>query len=117
AMAGALPLDDYERDPSLRRVIDVVPFGLPAQAPLAGPPAIKGVWPGIEPDARVLLWGGGVWNWLDPRTAIDAAALLADVRPAIHLFFLGMARPSLEPDHAGAAAAHARAHARERGLA
>ena len=116
AMSGLLHLADYEADPSLRRVIDVVAFGLPERAPEPGPAVLKGVWPGIGPDDRVLLWGGGVWNWLDPITAIDAAGLLAEARPAIHLFFLGMARPSVEPDHADAAAARAREHARERGL-
>jgi glycosyltransferase involved in cell wall biosynthesis len=116
AGAGLLSLSDYDADPSLRRVIDVVPFGLPTEPPRPGPPAMKGVWPGIETDARVLLWGGGVWNWLDPLTAIDAARRLADARPAVHLVFLGMKRPSIEPGHASAAAARARSAARELGL-
>ena len=118
-LAGSdlLSLADYDADPSLRRVIDVVPFGLPLEPPRPGPPAIKGVWTGIEAEDRVLLWGGGVWNWLDPFTAIDAARRLADARPPVHLLFLGMRRPGPEPGHATAAAARARRVAGELGLA
>ena len=35
-------------------------------------PAIKGVVPGIEPDDKVIIWGGGIYNWFDPLSLIRA---------------------------------------------
>ena len=34
--------------------------------------------PGIGNDDKVLLWGGGLYNWFDPRDAIRAVAELAE---------------------------------------
>ena len=64
-------------DSSLRQLIAVVPFGLPAEPPRRHQAALKGVVPGIGLEDRVIFWGGGLWDWLDPVTAIRAAALLA----------------------------------------
>ena len=98
ALHGLIALDRYRADPSLRSLIDVVPFGLPAEPPRpAAAPVLKGAWPGIGPDDRVLLWGGGIWNWLDAITCIDAVARLDDLDPPVHLVFQGLERPGLEP--------------------
>ncbi|MDQ5821624.1 MAG: glycosyl transferase family 1, partial [Actinomycetota bacterium] len=66
ASLGRIDLDAYRRDPSMRALIDVVPFGLPDEPPVPADPALKGVIPGIAESDLVLLWGGGVWNWFDP---------------------------------------------------
>ena len=79
-------------------------------------PVLKGVWPGIGADDQVLLWGGGMWRWLDALTPIRAVErLVAEGRP-VHLFFMGVKRPG--PDHGDvpSAAGHAIEYARERGL-
>lgn len=116
---GLVSLADYERDPSLRARIDVVPFGLPAVPPEpavddAGNGPIRARWPQIAPDDRVVLWGGGVWNWLDPEVAIDAIGLLERTRaadaPRTHLVFMGVGRPGLGPVDAMAAIDRMRAH-------
>ena len=86
--------DRYARDPSLRALIDVVPFGIEPQPPRASGPVLKGVVPGIGPDDRVLLWPGGIWNWLDPLTVIDAVAEVARRRDDVRLFFLGLRHPN-----------------------
>ena len=57
-------------------------------------PAVKGVLPGIEPSDRLLLWGGGIWNWFDPLTVIRAVGRLAETRSDVKLLFLGLAHPS-----------------------
>jgi glycosyltransferase involved in cell wall biosynthesis len=96
-MLGALGRIDPEvadADPSLRDLIDVVPFGLEPDPPVAGAPAIKGVVPGIEPGDKVLLWGGGIWNWFDPLTPIRAVHELARRREDVKLFFLGVKHPN-----------------------
>jgi glycosyltransferase involved in cell wall biosynthesis len=53
---------------------------------------MKGVVPGIGPHDRVVLWGGGIWNWLDPLTVIRAVHRLR--RPEVKLFVLGTTRPN-----------------------
>ena len=49
-----------------------MPFGLSARPPVHERAVLKGVWPGIGADDQVLLWGGGIWRWLDPLTPIRA---------------------------------------------
>jgi len=76
----------YAADPTLRRLIDVVPFGLPDddfdRAAAALPPVLKGVRPGIAATDTVLLWGGSLLDWQDPVTLIEAVALLAPRGPS-----------------------------------
>lgn len=84
----------YAADPTFRRVIDLVPFGLGDAPPRAAAPVLKGVVPGIGPDDFVLLWGGGVWDWFDPLTLIRAVAALGRTRQDVKLFFLGVRSPN-----------------------
>jgi hypothetical protein len=91
---GRIGYDEYERDPALGGLVRIVPFGIEPYAPEASEPVLKGVVPGIGVDDRVLLWGGGIWSWLDPLTPIRAVAALADRRPELRLFFLGVRHPS-----------------------
>lgn len=103
---GRVNPETYAADPTLRRLIDVVPFGLPSEPPRRSAPAVKGVVPGIGPDDRLILWGGGVYEWFDPLTLLRAMALLAEERPDVKLFFLGLVHPNPdveEMDMAGAA--------------
>src|SRR5215211_4935046 len=69
-------------------------FGCEVEPPRATRPALKGVVPGIRHEDTLLLWGGGVWNWLDPLTPIRAVARLAERRDDVKLAFLGLARPN-----------------------
>jgi glycosyltransferase involved in cell wall biosynthesis len=102
---GRLNRDEYERDPSFRSLIDVVPFGLPADPPAKRGRALKGVVPGIGAGDRVLLWGGGIWNWFDPLTPIRAVAQLAERRDDVKLYFLGVQHPNPETEEMGMDAA------------
>jgi glycosyltransferase involved in cell wall biosynthesis len=119
AVNGLIDLDLYRRDPTLRSLIDVVPFGLPDGPPptATGDPVLKGVWPGIAAEDRVLLWAGGIWGWLDPATPIRAVKQLADGSgPATHLVFMGTGRPGLEETGQAAYADRARELARSEGV-
>ena len=49
---------------------------------------IKGTVAGIAPTDKVLIWGGGIYNWFDPVTLVEAMGLIADAHPDIKLFFL-----------------------------
>ena len=93
-LRGRINPATYQADPTLRQLIDVVPYGLPAGLPVATKPMIKGVWPGIAPTDKVVLWGGGLWPWLDPLTAIHAIHHLAPSRPEIKLIFPGTRHPN-----------------------
>jgi len=84
----------HRDDPTLRRLIDVVPFGLPASPPRHTRQVLKGVYPGIEPEDTVLLWGGGLYDWLDAPTVVRAMAHLAPRRPDLKLFFMGVEHPN-----------------------
>ncbi len=92
---GRINPHTYAHDPSLRRLIDVVPYGLRAEPPQPGQPALRGEWPGLGPDDPIVLWGGGLWEWLDPLTALRAVRRLADgEQPSIRLVFPGTRHPS-----------------------
>jgi hypothetical protein len=83
---GRVNHDTYDGG-TLKRLIDIVPFGLPATPPHAGEPVLKGVQPGIASGDRVILWGGGLWDWLDPLTPIMAMRQVREHDPAVHLVF------------------------------
>jgi len=93
--AGRLNPLTYADDPTLRRLIDVVPFGLPA-VPIGtmttGGPALKGRHPNVSARDRVILWGGSLLDWQDPETAIRAIVALG--RADVKLFFMGTRHPN-----------------------
>lgn len=86
----------YEEDPHLRGLLDVAPFGLPQSPPVHERKAVKGVLPGIEDGDRLIIWGGGLYSWFDPKTLIRAVAALVERRPGARLFFLGTKHPGVE---------------------
>jgi glycosyltransferase involved in cell wall biosynthesis len=87
----------YQLDPTLRHLIDVVPFGLPDKRPQPTRRVLKGVHRAISPDDRVILWGGGIWNWFDAPTLIKAMPLILEERPHVKLFFMGTKPPHRNP--------------------
>ncbi len=84
----------YDDDPTLRRLIDVVPFGLPDHPPVHNHQVLKGVLPGIGETDEVVLWGGGVYDWFDPLTLVRAIDELRARRPFVRLYFLGVRHPN-----------------------
>ncbi|MGN6186932.1 MAG: glycosyltransferase [Thermoanaerobaculia bacterium] len=47
-----------------------------------------------KPKDNVVIWGGGVWEWLDPATAIDAVQRINHEGLRAKLLFLGRTRPN-----------------------
>ncbi|MBL7201593.1 MAG: glycosyltransferase, partial [Anaerolineae bacterium] len=84
----------HRQDPGLRDLLDVVPFGLPDQPPQHTRRVLKGVHKTIRAGDKVILWGGGIWNWLDTETLIRAMHLVCDRRDDVKLFFMGVRRPN-----------------------
>jgi hypothetical protein len=91
---GRLDAEEHARDAAFRHLIDVVPFGIEPEPPAPDGRAMRGGLPGVDERSRVLLWGGGIWNWLDPLTVIRAVAELARTRPDVRLVFMGLRRPN-----------------------
>jgi glycosyltransferase involved in cell wall biosynthesis len=91
ALNGLIELEAYRRDPGLRSLVDVVPFGIPAEPPPEPSGVVRATFPAIAEGERVLLWAGGIWGWLDAATPIRAMKRLDDA----HLVFMGIGRPGL----------------------
>jgi glycosyltransferase involved in cell wall biosynthesis len=95
----------YKADPSFRSFIDRVPFGIPLEPPRridgAGP---RARFPAIGHDTQIVLWNGGIWNWLDPVTAVAATVKAAKRCPHVRLLFM-FARLGDGPEHREARAA------------
>lgn len=91
---GRLNPATYAQDDTLRRLIDVVPFGTADEPLQATRSAIRGVMPTVDEDSKIILWGGGVYNWFDPLTLIRAVHRLHQRRPEVRLVFMGMAHPN-----------------------
>ena len=84
----------YNQDPTLKKMIDVVPFGLPDIKPIHNREVLKGKIDGIGKDDFVIIWGGGIYNWFDPLTLIRAMAEIGEDRDDIKLFFMGVKHPN-----------------------
>ena len=84
----------YDDDESLHGLLDVVPFGVPDEPPERTGAGIRGVVPGIGADDKVLIWGGGIYNWFDPITLIRAVDKLRLRVPNVRLYFMGTRHPN-----------------------
>jgi GT2 family glycosyltransferase len=80
-------------DPSLRQLIDVVGIGVPERRPTQRA-FLAGKDPRVPKDARIVLWGGGIWNWLDPLTLIRAWPAVVEQQPNARLVLLGTRHPN-----------------------
>jgi glycosyltransferase involved in cell wall biosynthesis len=92
--AGRVTPRIWAQDNSLRRLIDVVPFGLPSEAP--PPTGERRQLPvgNLQPGDVTLLWGGGIYNWFDPLTLISAVGRAIATFPALKLIFMSTDHPN-----------------------
>jgi GT2 family glycosyltransferase/glycosyltransferase involved in cell wall biosynthesis len=84
----------YDTNETLRSLVMVVPFGVSDAPPRHKQQVLKGVVPGMGPDDKVVLWGGGIYNWLDPLTLVRAIDKLRSRVGTVRLFFLGLRHPN-----------------------
>ncbi|MEO8541552.1 MAG: glycosyltransferase [bacterium] len=84
----------YDTDPTLRRYIDSAPHGIRAELPQPGTPVLRGVHPGFGVDDKVIIWNGGIIQWYDPATLLEAMRILG--RDDIKLLFLGASYPGIK---------------------
>ena len=86
----------HDRDPELRGLITIAGAGLPDAAPAAPEaPVLRGAV--LPAAARIVIWNGGIWPWLDLDTVIDALAQLRAGEPGWVLVVAGAGRPGRPP--------------------
>lgn len=112
---GRINAFTYSRDSELDSLIAVAPFGISSTDPVKARSAIRGVTPGIGVDDKVIVWGGGIYNWFDPGTLIRAVAEISVEHPDVRLFFLGVKHPNPDVPEMEAVA-EARALSKELGM-
>ena len=93
AACGRVSPQAFAQDPSLRTLMDVVGVGMPDHEPVVGG-VLRGQVPAIESDAKIVLWPGGIWNWLDPLSLIEAWPSVVARHPEARLVFLGVRPPN-----------------------
>ncbi|MDR1388051.1 MAG: glycosyltransferase [Propionibacteriaceae bacterium] len=94
SILGRQNLSTVRQFGGLEQMIKVVPFGLGDSKPVQLKHGIRGTVPGIGPDDKVILWGGGVYNWFDTLTLVRAVAQLAQRHDDVRLFFMGLKHPN-----------------------
>lgn len=106
----------YDASPDLSALVAVVPFGAPDTPARPGDrTAVAAAIPNLAPGDRIVLWGGGIYDWFDPGTVIRAVGRLAADRPDLKLLFLGTRHPA-QGGVGAATAGRARALAGDLGL-
>jgi len=91
---GRLNRHTYAEDPLFRRLLAVVPFGVPVAEPVRTRALLRSIHPALGETDRLLLWAGGLWDWLDPSTVIRAMERVAAKRDDVKLVFLGTQHPN-----------------------
>jgi glycosyltransferase involved in cell wall biosynthesis len=106
--AGRLTPEALRDDPEARALLAVVPFGSGRL-----PPAEEAVRLPVPAGDAAVIWWGGMWDWMDPLTAVHAVARLRVQGIPASLVLPAGNRPGAEPMEA---AARAQAEARALGL-
>lgn len=90
---GRISPELYKQDPTLKTLIDVVPFGIDQDFVTVTSGKVRNGSTGIKQDDFVLFWGGGIYNWFDPVTLVKAVANLSPKFPQLKLLFLAGSHP------------------------
>jgi len=94
AALGRVNPATYEADHALRQLINIVPFGIEDEPPVRTGPGWRDVLPGVDATDKVIVWGGGIWNWFDPITLLHAINALRNDVDDVRLVFMGFTHPN-----------------------
>ncbi len=94
AAVGRINPATYDRGENLEGLLAVAPFGVSEEPPHHTRPVLRGVVPGIGENDKIVLWGGGIYNWFDPLTLLRAVDKLRRRLPGVRLYFLGLTHPN-----------------------
>jgi GT2 family glycosyltransferase/glycosyltransferase involved in cell wall biosynthesis len=81
----------FTDDPGLHSLIDILGVGFPRNRPESHT-VVRGVM--VPENAKIVVWGGGIWNWLDPLSLISAWPEVLKKHPDARLVFLGTRYPN-----------------------
>ena len=90
----------HELDPTFSNLIAVAPFGV-ANEPIRRTQPIRAAYSNIGNDDPIVLWAGGLHDWLDPLTVIRAMPAALEHNPDIRLVFLAGPHPNTSIDDMG----------------
>lgn len=93
ASAGRLNHLSHGNDPLFESLIALAPFGIGRELPGAGTP-ISDAFSAIGAHDPILLWAGGMHDWLDPLTLINAMPIVLEENPDTRLVFLAGPHPN-----------------------
>jgi glycosyltransferase involved in cell wall biosynthesis len=85
----------YRQDASLGRIVRLAPHGVKQGLPGHNKSVIRGVYPGVGGDDKLIVWNGGILQWYDPITLVRAMAIICQKRSDVKLVFVGGAYPGL----------------------
>jgi len=94
AALGRVNPGTHAQEPNLRRLIDVVPYGIRSEEPVRRGGGVRGAFPAVEAGDPVIIWAGGVYNWFDPLSLVLAVEQLRRRIGNLRLVFLGMRNPN-----------------------
>ncbi len=93
---GRLTPRTYTADPTLRSLIATVPFGVEPHSPEISGPGPRQTIDGIGDGDKLLIWGGGIYNWFDPLTLLRSVDQLRHQIPDLRLLFMALDHPNPE---------------------
>ncbi len=100
AAAGRLNTHTHNQDPLFEALIAVAQFGIETERPKLTRP-IRDTFSVIGPHDPVLLWSGGLHDWLDPLLVIQAMPVVLEENPDARLVFLAGPHPNTSIEHMG----------------
>ena len=98
AAAGRLNERTHDQDPLFESLIAAAPFGVerqpgPRLAPIR-PTPIRSTFSAIGKFDPVILWAGGLHDWLDPLLVINSLPIVIEENPDTRLVFLAGPHPN-----------------------
>lgn len=104
AAFGRCNSSNYDHDPHLRSLIDVAGFGTLGghQANDGETCPIRASFDHVGVDDPIILWAGGLHDWLDPVTAVEAMPTIQEHIPNARLVFLAGPHPNTSLEEMGA---------------
>ncbi len=93
AAAGRLNHLAHDADPLFESLIAVAPFGIGRERAGGGTP-IRSAFTAIGAHDPIILWAGGMHDWLDPLTVLRALPTVLDENPDTRLVFLAGPHPN-----------------------
>ncbi len=88
-----------DQNAAFYKLIDVAGFGIPEQPPVKSAQVLKGVFSNIHEGDFVLMWMGGIWDWLDPLTLIQGVHQAHQKDERVKLFFPAYRQSNGQPSN------------------